>query len=1015
MRPLRLKMQAFGPFAECVELDFGRLGAQAFFLIHGPTGAGKTSLLDAICFALYGDSSGGEREARAMRSDHAAAGLATEVELEFALGEARYLVRRAPAQSRPRRDGRGDTSVAPQAELAQWRDGLWQPLAQKAAGVSERVRELIGCDSAQFRQVIVLPQGRFRELLTASSKERQAILERLFRTELYTRIERALKEEAGELVRRVGELRQRRAGILDQVGAASMDALLQGLDTRAAEIAGRLAAEQAAQLAVAGARAALDQGREGAARLDERAASRNALSLLQARLPEERARETRLALARRAEGLLGAADGRRTAAGRRDRCGAARKDAESALARVRLVAQTAGQSLQREAEREPAREAAVRRLAELEAAAGAWRLWQAADAECIAARQALERMEADEAAARASLDALASEAERCATILAGEQGTAARLGELGLLRGQAEREFAQRRLLDVQMQALSVALSRSEALGRALEEARAAEAQARRERDDCERGWLAGQAARLARHLHAGEACPVCGGREHPAPARADSRLVEDAALERARAACDLAARALAGAQESLQTALAEQAAAEAALRGTRESLGPLAEIEAGHIQSRLAALDADLHSARSAAARLPGLLQDALDLKQRRLARESLLTQQQEALQAGRQRLAGATARLDAAARGLPAELRESGALERARELQRALRDELFAALDRARAQEREAAAALAGREAAWQAAEEAFAMAAEAADVAAADFARALAAHGFADEAAWQEALPQAGAVQTQEAECAAFREALAAAQDRASRAEVAAAGLQAPDLGALVAALEYAEAQAREAITATQSVRAARQELERARDGLARLAAESTELEASYAVIGRLHEIACGDNPLRMSFQRYVLATLLDEVLEAASQRLLRMSRGRYELRRAAEQGDLRSAGGLDLEAFDHQTGVARPVNTLSGGEGFLAALSLALGLSDVVQSRSGGVRLETLFVDEGFGTLDPESLDFAINTLIELQRGGRVVGIISHVAELRERIDVRLEVVPGPGGSRILLKC
>ena len=176
----------------------------------------------------------------------------------------------------------------------------------------------------------------------------------------------------------------------------------------------------------------------------------------------------------------------------------------------------------------------------------------------------------------------------------------------------------------------------------------------------------------------------------------------------------------------------------------------------------------------------------------------------------------------------------------------------------------------------------------------------------------------------------------------------------------------------------------------------------------------MLGRLSEVANGNNPRRMTFQRYVLATLLDEVLEAASLRLLRMSRGRYALQRVREQGDQRMAGGLDLEVFDHDTGSARPANTLSGGEGFLASLSLALGLADVVQSRAGGIQLDTLFVDEGFGTLDPESLDFAIRTLLDLQQAGRLVGIISHVSELRERIDVRLEVRPGAGGSQAVLR-
>lgn len=192
----------------------------------------------------------------------------------------------------------------------------------------------------------------------------------------------------------------------------------------------------------------------------------------------------------------------------------------------------------------------------------------------------------------------------------------------------------------------------------------------------------------------------------------------------------------------------------------------------------------------------------------------------------------------------------------------------------------------------------------------------------------------------------------------------------------------------------------------------EGLAR---EAGEIDEVYAVLGRLAEVAGGSNRFRMTFQRFVLATLLDEVLEAASLRLTRMSRSRFELRRVRGVHDQRSSGGLDLEVFDHYTGTFRPASTLSGGEGFLASLSLALGLADVVQSRAGGIQMETLFIDEGFGTLDPESLDFAMRTLIDLQQAGRLVGVISHVVELRERMDVRLEIRAGPRGSEIRAVC
>jgi len=191
----------------------------------------------------------------------------------------------------------------------------------------------------------------------------------------------------------------------------------------------------------------------------------------------------------------------------------------------------------------------------------------------------------------------------------------------------------------------------------------------------------------------------------------------------------------------------------------------------------------------------------------------------------------------------------------------------------------------------------------------------------------------------------------------------------------------------------------------------DQLERTAKEISLLESRYAVVGRISEVANGRNAQGITFQRFVLVALLDDVLAAASHRLQVMSKGRFELIRARERLDQRTAGGLDLMVFDAYTGTSRPVNTLSGGESFIASLSLALGLSDVVQAYAGGIKLETIFVDEGFGSLDPESLDLAFRALIDLQKGGRLVGIISHVPELKERVDVRLEIAPSNRGSKV----
>jgi exonuclease SbcC len=281
-------------------------------------------------------------------------------------------------------------------------------------------------------------------------------------------------------------------------------------------------------------------------------------------------------------------------------------------------------------------------------------------------------------------------------------------------------------------------------------------------------------------------------------------------------------------------------------------------------------------------------------------------------------------------------------------------------------------------------------------------------LAAH-FHDRTDFDRARRTHGEVQSLSDSLDRYAADLAAATRRCAQAEELADGLAAPDLPALQADRDTAQArfaQAAEALGRAQSERAALDHLEAE---LRRLTEASGDQDRRYRAVANLARVARGDDGDRVSFERHVQGAILDEVLVSASQRLLRMSKQRYALRRAALSTDQRKAGGLQLEITDTHTGRARAVSSLSGGEGFQASLALALGLSDVVQRHAGGIRLDTVFIDEGFGSLDPEALDLALRTLEDLNQGGRLVGLISHLEEVKARIPARLEVTPGPGGS------
>ena len=287
---------------------------------------------------------------------------------------------------------------------------------------------------------------------------------------------------------------------------------------------------------------------------------------------------------------------------------------------------------------------------------------------------------------------------------------------------------------------------------------------------------------------------------------------------------------------------------------------------------------------------------------------------------------------------------------------------------------------------------------------------FKERLEASDFDSQAAFLAAMRTEARRQQLQQTIAAYEQNLAAATDRLQRAQNAIDGKTAPELTACQDAEQQADALYRQLTAQTAVTAKELTDLQTAQLRLQELEKQMGALQEAYQTAASLAETARGNNPSRLTFSAFVLQAILDDVLQAANLRLTSMSRGRYSLSRTGDVLDARRENGLNIEVTDSFTGVARPVKTLSGGELFLASLSLALGLSDVVQAYAGGIRLDTILVDEGFGTLDSEALDMAIRTLTDLQKGGRLVGIISHVSELRERITARLEVIPGQRGSK-----
>ncbi len=1015
MKPLRLTVEAFGPYAGCQDLDFSELRGQSFFLIHGPTGAGKTSILDGISYALYGQTSGGLRETRDLRSHFAAEDTPTRVVFEFGLGARRFRVERLPAQEIPKQRGIGTRHQETIANLWELSAGEPVPLAtRKAAQVDAKVAELLGFKADQFRQVVLLPQGRFQEFMLADSASRQAILQTLFQTSRHARFAEALVEEEKALKEAQKTTAASLAQALAQVGISScaeLPALAQG----AAELETRLAEEQqAARLRMEQAASRFTIGARSLEKLTELAGARQAWDRIhgQARLME--ARRTELERARRCHSVIPAEQGLSAILAR---LGELERE-EQRLMELAMVSETAmarAEDTLREAQAHEVRReelrGAILRFKELEPKLEALEAARKEVREAALGRTHLERQSEGQ---KRKLEARKQElaAHRLA-IQAAREDAAKLQGREGQL------EVSRKRLSQREELAASVdALDRA---GSARQEALAAQAAAQGERqtfrerlEHLQDQRLGAQAARLAQTLTQGHPCPVCGSVTHPHPAEPADVMPDDQDIRGAQLLVDRAETALARAQEVAASRLAALEMARGRRQDLLETLGEHAEVSLDMLTVLEARIREEASRSRLALAQLPALEQQLQALEAARDQAEAGLSGVQQQLVEWLTREAVARDRQQKLEDALIQELRVPGALATRRkaaeaelEASEAQLKQALAAREPARDTFLQAQASLkahrhqleATRNESWthQEAFEAALAAAQFHD--ADDYARAR--RSPEDIASLEESIKRHGAE-------------LAAAQQRLTQAETQAQGVAQPDMTTLVQDRDATQGRYAEAAEALGRARSERAALARLEQEITRLVGEEAAQDRRYQAIGVLVRVARGDGGDRISFERHVQGAILDDVLVSASERLRIMSRQRYSLQRCTLSRDQRKAGGLDLEITDTHTGRARAVSSLSGGEGFLASLALALGLSDVVQRHAGGIRLDTVFIDEGFGSLDQEALDLALRTLEDLNQGGRLVGLISHLEEVKARIPARLEVIPGPGGSRAVFR-
>ena len=933
MRPLRLTLSAFGPYAAETTLDLEKLGKGGLYLITGDTGAGKTTLFDAITYALYDHSSSGIREGSMLRCKYADDKTPTFVELEFEVHGVRYMVRRNPEYQRPKARGEGMTTEKADATLT-YPDN--RPPVTKAKDVTAAVQEIIGLDYNQFSQIVLIAQGQFTKLLNASTEERSRIFRKLFRTQRYAQLQERLQAEAAALNQQRTAQNAKLDSLLGGLQFSPEDPDAEALRVLCAQtvpetaltLLDALTARQAAALEEAGTALHTTE-----AQLDTVQRQLGAAAQAQRLAQQLTARQAELAAARPAlDAARAEADRHAGDAAQLDALTAQVTQAQSALAAYDAL------------------DALCRQQTEARDAA------RLAAAQAQKRRTQLDSLNAALAAAETELSALADADTRLLAL----QNHSTQLCQ----RGEALAKLEQR-LADCQRQAK--AAHKAQKNYRA---AAAAQDEARTRQNTLERAFLDAQAGLLAESLTEGAPCPVCGSTHHPARALLPHTAPTQAQVEAARQAAAAADRQAQTASAAAQSALAAANEAKISLRRDAETLLP----------ERFTAPE--------------GTVPLTFALMTNVLAEESAALQ---------------TAQADCATqcRQAEADCRRKAQLEADRQnkpRQRPALEQAAAEADRSAAAQNAGADALEGQ------------------------IAERRAALPYPRRADAQAALDKL------EADRSALRTGMDTAQRKLKQAEQTVAAAEAA-VDALTAQQTAAQkelpARSAEELTAQQTELTAARETLRSREkqlsaqllpnrktaAQYRAAAEARQtLESRWQWVSALAATAGGTltSKQKIKLEAYIQMNYLDRILRYANTRLMQMTAGQYELERIGAENQ-RSQSGLDLGVIDHYNGTRRSVKTLSGGESFKASLALALGLSDEVQSSAGGIRLDTLFLDEGFGSLDEESLELAIRVLSGLTEGDRLVGIISHVGALKDRIDRQVVVHKArTGGSTVELR-
>lgn len=1016
MKLHKLSIQAFGPFANKETIDFSTLGDNPLFLIDGPTGAGKSSILHAICYALYGETTDEARKDSGVRCDHATDDTLTQITLEFSIRDQTYRITRTPTQMRKAKRGDGETEQKAEAHLAKVNaDGEDETLVnKKKKEADEKIIEIIGLTAEQFRQVMVLPQGKFRELLLAKSDARQAILSTLFQTEIYKKIEQLLKDKASSIEREYKKFKEQILLTLQEVDVENNDELelvILAEQKRVSDFTtDKLSAEKEKDKAIIDLKTA-NQLVNGFKELSQKQATLTAHNQQQTHIENQK---TVLDNALKANSLSPVWQQVCLLSADQKKQGIEQSRVGHALEQATLLATSYAKALDDAVGEYKGRDALVAQVSQLQGHLTLCHDFAALEIEASRASKTEQQSIEQHQLLQQKHIEFSERTTKGELYITHLQNTLASKDQLLLQQNQLQQQVKASIQVDTLNQAVTKQSQSVAELTIQHSNAHRIFLEAEQKANRIELAWHSDQVAVIAQTLTPEHPCPVCGSVKHPSPASTVSGNfdISKKAVDQARFTQQQSQKHHNDIGLQLNQATVTLNAEQQQLQNYQQELSQWSTKATSTCQHELAEINKQLSELELTEKKLEPAKQKLLlmvnELEPIQLTLDSLAGELPKLSQA----TVLANTALESVKKSLPEQYRTVTNINSALSQFNDQINKLDTSLKVAQQNHASSETSIAGLtsqlnelQKVQKQLDERFAKQSQ-------DFQQALIEKGFSSQESFEQACLTPQQVLEIEKMLQTFEQTKLDLQSHLALLTEQLKDAEQPDVNELNVVLANTEAHYKTIEATWAGAKTRLSKLDDIKVKIARMENEQATQKERYNVIGTLAGAAGGKGNVRVSLERFVLGDLLDSVLSIASKRLYIMSKGQYQLVRQNEDLQKKNVtAGLDLAIDDAYTGKTRPVATLSGGESFLASLALALALSDVVQQRSGGIQLDTLFIDEGFGSLDQESLQLAIQTLIDLQASGRTIGIISHVSELKEQMALRVDVQNSRNGSTI----